>query len=261
MGSHEQPPSSPTSIALAMEAPSTACVALGISEDVFHGIHLQLRGISVFNDTDELENVPVTELHLRLPGNRQGCQSSVPKKIPVLPRGETPYEYHGDQVLFNGMPVFSSQPVIEVALPEKDTPRYFKGYSFPFLGTESPYYELRINPRNTGKCPGGCLFCHRKRSFADIHVPRLLPPEDILALIRREHGADVFRDVFQVSVITELFGSEPKYLSYLERLKALLVAAGCPTSVRYSACSQDVRSRSGLQRLRNTNRGTLLIHA
>jgi hypothetical protein len=89
-------------------------------------------------------------------------------------------------------------------------------------------------------------------SFPGLISRKLFSPRETVDLIVRTHGSDVFERVSQVSVITELFGSEEKYLSYLEELKRVLFAAGCPQTVLFSACSQDVRSSAGMERLRST---------
>jgi len=230
------------------------CENLGISQDAFHSLQLQLRGVCVDRkdiDFRKDDVINFKEIHLRLLSNEANGYFSVPKKIPIMPKGASPYEYVGNKICYHGRPVFGGNSIVEVPLPEAETPRYLKGYSFPFLGTKYPYYELRINPKNTGACPGRCLFCHRGFShrFRPQQTERLLSPEKVVDRIIRDYGTDVFKGVSHVSVITELFGSEAPFLRYLGRLKELLARAGVGSKMKFGACAQDVRSEEGLRNL------------
>lgn len=230
------------------------CAYLNISEEVFHSLNLQLWGVCIAgneNTFDSKNSEICKEIHLRLPSNEVNGQFSVPKKIPVMQKGLSPYIYDEGAIYYNASPIFNNSFVIEIPLPEKNTPRYLKGYSFPFLGTKFPYYELRINPRNTGRCPGRCLFCHRGYShrFKPAQNRRILSPEEVVDIIVRNHGIEVFEHVSHISVITELFGNEDSFLLYIKKLKELLENAGCKSKRGFGVCGQDVRSEKGMRKL------------
>lgn len=231
------------------------CCKYNISSETIHSLHLQLRGVCVggidspvrFNGTSMFK-----EIHLRLPSNEFKGVYAVPRKVPVVRSGDSPYTYRNNNLYFNNdIAVFNDKLVIEVPLPEKEKPRYLKGYSFPFIGTDDPYYELRINPKNTGKCPGRCVFCHRGFSYRmrPSLSKSIVPPDKIVNDIIKNYGQEVIAKVSHVSVITELFGNEDSFLSYLEDLKKILLRNGFKQEIDFRACSQDVRTTNGLKRL------------
>jgi len=78
---------------------------------------------------------------------------------------------------------------------------------------------------------------------------RITSPHKIVQMIIKEHGRDILKEVSHVSVITELFGNEDHFLSYIEKIKALLFHNGYIPKASFRACAQDVRSESGLKRL------------
>jgi len=139
------------------------CNRSNIPEEAVHLLHLQLKGICVegSSSSNELVNgAPFRDIHLKFPNSSLNGIHSVPRKVPVVPYGHSPYIFKDHSLYYGNEQVFPPGSVSEVRLTERDEPRYLKGYSFPFLGTANPYYELRINPKNTGKCPGRCSFCH-----------------------------------------------------------------------------------------------------
>ena len=168
-----------------------------------------------------------------------------------MPKLTSPYTFQNGCIYYRGSPIFKSGSVDHVPLPQRNEPRYLKGYSFPFLKTSNPYYELRINPKNTGKCPGRCVFCHRAYShrFMPTGVPGIRSPKEIVQSILNEYGEKALREVSHVSMITELFGKERSFLDYLKDLKLTLSKIGGLESFSFRACSQDVRSESGLREL------------
>jgi len=191
------------------------------------------------------------EIHLQLPPMSGKGVDSVPRKIAVVPLGFSPYTWTGEGICYGDHQLFASGSVLEVPLPEANRPRYLKGYSFPFMGTPTPYYELRVNPKNTGKCPGRCSFCHRGFSYRmpPPQAAGILSPSEILRVILAEQGPTCLSAIDHISVITELFGNEDAFLSYIEELKALFLASGCKPGTSFRACSQDVRTEKGLRRL------------
>jgi len=232
------------------------CERMAVSTVLAHLLHLQLRGISIDGfqaSTDKKDDGAYGEIHLHFSSDVLNGISAVPRKLPVVPERQSPYLFKDNRILYRDKEVFGEASIVPVPLPEKGKPRYLKGYSFPFLGTVNPYYELRINPKNTGKCPGKCAFCHRGSSHR--HSPEqhvgVVSPSKIIGSIVDMHGADALRQISHVSVITELFGSENRFLSYLEELKDVLLKNGCKADFSFRACSQDVRSESGLRRLQS----------
>ncbi len=224
------------------------CERQNINQDALHCIHLQIWGIRRWEEKNSELNYK--ELHLKLPPNEDSELFSVPKKIPIA-SGYTPYEYIDNKIIYNGSPIFNNKPVIEVPLPEKDKPRYLKGYSFPFWGTKSPYYELRLNPKNTGRCPGKCLFCHRGYSTGIklTQTKDILLPEELLNVIINNHGIEVFDHVSHISIITELFGKEDLFLNYIGNFKNLLNKTVGESKTKFGGCAQDIRSKEGLRKL------------
>lgn len=230
------------------------CQSTQVSDEVFHTVCLQLWGVCREGSGGWQMPNPLhafEEIHLRLPTTSMNGIDSVPRKLPVVPLGISPYIRTAGNIWYRERPIFAPDCVTEVPLPEGNRPRYLKGYSFPFMGTSTPYYELRLNPRNTGKCPGRCAFCHRGFSYrlAPPQQGRVFPPCEIVDSIVREHGPKCLSQIDHVSVITELFGKEFTFLSYLEQLKKMLLECGCKPGISIRACSQDVRTKEGLERL------------
>lgn len=225
------------------------CKDMGISRETFHCIHLQLNGISCDRTLLEQEvncvyiDLPYTEKH----------NEYVPRKIPLKSGDESFYEFRDGRIFFKptNEDVFCNRR-IHFYKAIIDDEKYAEGYSFPFAGTSTPYYELRINPKNTGYCPGKCVFCHRDTSHR--RVPRIgngfVTPRDIVASIVKKHGARVLDEVNHVSIITELFGSEPAFLRFAEELKCEL-ARHTHHEISFRVCAQDVRSMNGLRKLRD----------
>lgn len=230
------------------------CQRSGIGTHIAHLLHLQLRGLCVANYRDTTfgkDRGAYGEIHLRFPHSVLNGTSAVPRKLPVVPEQQSPYLFKEERILYRDQEIFERGAVVPVPLPERNQPRYLKGYSFPFIGTANPFYELRINPKNSGRCPGRCAFCHRgaSRRLTPARHVSIISPAEIVGSIVRTHGSEALRQVAHVSVITELFGSEDLFLSYLDELKAALLQHGCKKEFSFRACSQDVRSEDGLRRL------------
>src|ERR1035441_5627949 len=228
------------------------CRAAHISPEGFHSLSLQLWGICLERPKTRLSAVPVDmfeEIHLRLPPLSVNGVDSVPRKLAIVPFGFSPYIRTADSICYGYHQLFAPGTVLEVSLPQGNRPRYLKGYSFPFMGTATPYYELRVNPKNTGKCPGRCRFCHRGYSFRmpPPQASGILSPSTILRAILAEQGPTCLGAIDHISVITELFGNEEAFLSYVEELKVIFLKNGCKTETSFRACSQDVRTEEGLR--------------
>ncbi len=223
------------------------CLQLNMSREVFHGLHLQLQGLFI---SEKVISDGFRNIYIKLPYSST-ANEHVPQKIPLI-RKE-----HANYILENNR-IICIQDEHEVAFTSElvtmplvnDEGRYSKGYSFPFVGTENPYYELRINPKNTGSCPGKCLFCHREISHrrAPLQSVEIIPVEKIIESIVNEHGTDALKRISHVSVITELFGREDVFLDYIDRMKNALVKY---SDIDFRACAQDVRTKKGLERLKS----------
>lgn len=230
------------------------CSDLNISEEIYHSIQLQVCGICKYEDINTItlnQNIGFKEIHLRLPINEMNGQYSVPRKLPIMPIEQSPYIYKDNHIFYEDQPIFQNESIIEVPLPKNNEPRYLKGFSFPFLGTEQPFFELRINPKNTGKCPGRCLFCHREfshRSKPD-KSNRFMTPKEVVDAIHRKYNKDIFKKVSHIAFISELFGNEDKLLVFLEELKRLLIESGAPVDVKFGTIAQDIRTEQSLKRL------------
>ncbi|PKP07415.1 MAG: hypothetical protein CVU10_07705 [Bacteroidetes bacterium HGW-Bacteroidetes-5] len=224
-----------------------------VDQDIVHTINLNIFGISVDNvEIIELGNgiFSYPEINLILPTCENNGEFTVARKVPIVPSSMTPYTYRLGNIYFNDNIVFNKYSIKEVPL-ENGKPRNFKGYSLSFEGTKSPYFELRINPKNTGKCPGKCAFCHRKYSY------RLTPeldrkeysPSEILNSICQTYGNDILSKISHVSIITELYGNEHKFLEFLNGIKKEFEKYGVNRLLSFGACSQDVRTLDGMREL------------
>ena len=236
------------------ECEVSVCNELRISPFSFHKQNLQIRGVNVAKaiNVKQLEsNIVFNELYLKIaPWSDEVWQSVAPAKLPMMPLGWTPYSFADNKLKYFGQSILADCNIVQIPLPETNTPRYLKGYSFPFLGTDRPFHELRINPKNTGHCPGQCKFCHRY--FSQRMRPtgmRILPPEFIVNAIVERYGLETIEKVDRVLILTELFGSESKYLDYLEKIKLLLIQRGFSSAQEFTVSGQDVRTTTGLERL------------
>lgn len=228
------------------------CQQVGISRETLHSLHMQLLGVNVETHIKQNETAAYKEIHLSLPVGLSRSFTAVPRKIPIVGREDSPYKYENKRVLFyDDELVFGEKEVIQIPLPEVETPRYLKGYSFPFLGTSDPYYELRLNPKNTGNCPGRCKFCHRGFSYRmqPSRTDKLIPPDQIINAILLNYGEEALEAISHISVITELFGDENAFLDYLEETKAAFLKKRTNQQFSFRACAQDVRTKEGLARL------------
>lgn len=219
----------------------------------FHRIQLQIRGIWVedcYAGAEELDAVP-REVHLDIYQQARMGQRAMPAKLPLVPEQHTPYSFVGGHLYYMGKRILRDSSIALVPLPERNRPRYMKGFSFPYLSSDTPFRELRLNPKNTGHCPGQCLFCQRPHShrYRMTSVPELHSPREAVRGIIEKFGSDALKQTGRVMVITELFGSEERYLEYLAELKARLVCAGYNPEGEFGCCAQDIRTPDGLRRL------------
>ncbi len=234
------------------ENPESIVSSLDISPLTFHHHYIQIRGIHVPDRISRIivgSQVMFKEFHFRLSMSLAGHVEKIPMKIPLMEAGDTPYHLKGNILSFYGKPLLDIEAE-EIPLPEKDTPRHLKGYSLPFLGTRNPFHELRLNPKNTGRCPGHCQFCHRPYSHRlKPNNPKIPCPQELIVDITRRYGEDVFTKVNRIKVITELFGIESQKLDFLEEIHRLLLSKGYDVTKGFECASSDVRSAAGLAKL------------
>jgi hypothetical protein len=233
--------------------PTKICEKLMISDYSFHRLNLLIHGLNIENKSDATtkNNIDIyNEFHLRIVECSEKKQNIIPLKLPLYPHSLTPYRYIDGRLYFLAEEILSNYLVYEVPLPEKNIPRYLKGYSFPHIGSENPFYALRINPKNTGFCPGKCIFCHR--SYSHRLVPAfssIIQPDSLVESIIKKYGSDIFEKVKYITIVTELFGNENMFLDYLEKLKRHLIKNGYNSNGEFACCAQDVRTEKGLKRL------------
>lgn len=222
------------------------CQRYNPSKESFNCINLQLHGICTI---DNVASNNYSSIYIQLPFSDTST-TLVPRKIPLVDRKDAIYILDNNRIysidgeeLFPGRAASSAKVI-------SDENKYLNGFCFPFLSTSTPFYELRINPKNTGRCPGQCLFCHREISHRRIPSGkgRIENPEEIVNAIIEKHGLDALRQVNHVSIITELFGSEQSFLDYIECFKHHIEKKS-GTKICFRACAQDVRSYEGLKRL------------
>jgi hypothetical protein len=213
-----------------IEIPDIELNKLGINKLLFHQQYLQIRGIYIPERITKINynnEILLSEAHVRLKVNNKGAVEKIPMKIPIFEAHETPYSLKNNKLFFLEKPLDPDIVIEEIPLPEKGKPRHLKGYSLPFIGTNNPFIELRINPKNTGHCPGRCMFCHRPYSHRLKPVDsRVLAPVELVNRIINHYGKDIFQKVERVKVITELFGKESIYLDYIQELYSYLIKNG-----------------------------------
>jgi len=73
-----------------------------------------------------------------------------------------------------------------------------------------------------------------------------LTPDELIGKLLSDTRIPAAERLDRVVVITELFGSEERFLSYLERVKFLLECAGFHGE--FSSTAQDLRTRQGVER-------------
>ncbi len=212
---------------------------------------MNIYGIS-YNGIEikELQNgiLHYPEINLILPTCNYNGAYSVARKISIVPFNQTPYRIEGGNILFKNKLIFNKESIKITYLG--DEPKNLNGYSFSFAGTNNPFYELRINPKNTGYCPGKCKFCHRAYSY------RMKPsfsyynhqPKEIIKSIISKYDISVFKKISHVSIITELFGNEKTFLDFLIKMRYECNKVGCKP-ISFGACSSDIRTPKGLKLL------------
>jgi len=224
-----------------------------VEDQIFHTINLNIWGIAVKESqtrvlTNGIINYP--EINLLLPTCVYNGKYAVARKIPTVPSNDTPYKFENGIITYHGKRVFDENHIPVIPL-QNGNPRNFKGYSLSFEGTESPFVELRINPKNTGNCPGRCLFCHRIYSYREKpkFTQSYYTPTEIINSIIKDYGENTIRKISHVSIITELYGNENKFIEFISQIKKELEKFRNDYFESFGACSQDVRTLKGMQKL------------
>jgi len=176
----------------------------------------------------------------------------VPIKLPAVPAGMSPYSFISDELFYNGEKLDLGIQLRRAPIPPEESKLHYRGYTFPFGGTNNPYRELRLNPRITGCCPGRCFFCHRVHSHrVKPEEKYLFTPAELINHIQSDEGRDIFEDVQRVLIITELFGREDYFLDTICETSQELAQVGYPEEKEFGCIAQDVRSNQGHRILNN----------
>ena len=220
------------------------------SDLVRHQQLLQLVGVSsVIPASDDASMFP--EARLRFSSETDTFEAAT-LKIPITRGEKTPYSLVQDSLHVHGVPFedVSGVRATTVAIPPAADEWHLKGYTLPYRGTNNPLYELRVNPRITGYCPGRCQFCHRTHSHQVKPARRMVTtPAAILERFGRDEGDAALARVTRVMFIAELFGQESTFLDAVEQTRAALTAGGYPEQNEFNCCAQDVRTPAGHRRL------------
>ncbi|MFA4842830.1 MAG: ATP-binding protein, partial [Candidatus Omnitrophota bacterium] len=207
---------------------------LRIDPYTYHRKNLKIWGASLEGESPYVEGViPANpsqdfpkdkrykSLFMFLDAPQEQCRNRM--HISQRPHLATPYHIADNKIYYHGLELTFAFKRIE----SSGLHRRFQGYFFALSeGKENQEQELRLNPINRVRCPGACAFCQRM----SLHLPTpeeldsqfYLSPEEIIEAIADKEGADVFKRVGMVSVITADFDSENKVIEYMQRLKTEL---------------------------------------
>ncbi len=218
-----------------------------------HQLTLQLKGIYVpnlDNFRDSTGSHMFREFRLQFSDSTESTDP-VSMKLTARPAANTPYAYLDNHLLYQSQVLsFPNISIYRIPIPLEEDLWHLKGYTFPFRGSRNPYRELRINLKISGYCPGKCLFCHRTHSHRIRTGQKRLPNASGLPeQIKQTEGDEIFELIDQVMVISELFGSEVRFLDALQHMANALSQAGYPLYRSFNCCATDVRSLDGLKRL------------
>jgi hypothetical protein len=220
-------------------------------ESLRHQLLLQLQGIHLAGADAAGESFRMyRELRVRFLDDGEGFEAAT-MKIPARSAFSTPYTFVDGELLVSGKPLASliGRRCVLVPIPPAEDEWHLKGYTFPFRGSRNPHYELRLNPRITGYCPGKCSFCHRTHSHQVKPDRRVVTaPSEIVDRIASDEGP-VFGRIERVMFIAELFGREDRFLDTLAEARDALLARGYAEDREFNCCAQDVRTLPHHRRL------------
>ena len=221
---------------------------------LFHEQNMRLHGIHIPNvDPFICQNSKQMFREFRLQMSHENSSlDQVSLKLPMVTKDRTPYSFSNGNLFFNNNQlIFDHINIQEVKILPAENSWHLKGYTFPYRGSKNPYYELRINLRITGFCPGKCFFCHRTHSHRIKPEKRnVVAPNLVINRIINAEGNEILKKIKRVMFIAELFGKEEKFLSAVKSTKAELLQHGYSIQNEYNCCAHDVRSKKGLKILR-----------
>ncbi|MFC1590801.1 hypothetical protein ACFL42_04865, partial [Candidatus Omnitrophota bacterium] len=178
----------------------------------------------------------------------------VPLRVSQRPAGETPYVYTDEgNITYYGAELKYDIPHARVAM----VAQRYDGYYFPNLSPDAGdkaimYQEVRLNPINQKRCPGGCLFCERLSSFMptedELGGFYKIDPAELVARIAEVHP-NSFEYLRHVNLITNSMGSEENVVTYLQWLSRLFSERGFDG--QFSYVGHEVRSPEGMQAMRD----------
>jgi len=221
---------------------------------LYHEQNLRLHGIYV-PDTDIITTKAgrkmFREFRLQF-SSEDTAMDPVSLKLAMVSRDATPYSFQAGALFFRDtLLAFPGTVVYQVPIPPAENGWHLKGYTFPYRGSRNPYFELRLNLRITGHCPGKCFFCHRTHSHRlTPDVRKCSPPGEILDRVVLEEGPEVFKKITRIMFISELFGREDRFIEAVAATRTGLTQRGYPLENEFNCCAHDVRSVEGLRVLR-----------
>ncbi len=170
----------------------------------------------------------------------------VPIKLPAVPSGMSSYSFVSNELNYNGKKLDLGIRLSAAPIPPEESKWHYKGYTFPYGGTNNPYHELRLNPRITGYCPGRCFFCHRTHSHRVKPEKKLFfTSAELIRNIQLNEGRHIFENIQRILIITELFGREDRFLDTIRETSRELAQAGYSTKKEFGCIAQDVRTNQG----------------
>src|SRR5262245_29841117 len=114
------------------------CDARATSFVLYHQQNLQIHGISVpgMNDCSGSNGRRMfREFRLQFT-NHDSLFDSVSLKLPIVPAGESSYQFIEDRVLFNNSLLeFPDAIARRVPIPQTESTWHLKGYTFPYRGS------------------------------------------------------------------------------------------------------------------------------
>lgn len=170
--------------------------------------------------------------------------------------GETPFYIENNRIMMAGIDTGIITERVSDVSNNRDN-----GYYFPMLNGKIDKKVMRINPRNTGKCPGRCFYCQRMYYLPtenELEKRRVWNPVDIVDKAIMENGDGVFSSLDSILVVTELYGSPSKYIDFCRAMKTLAVDNGF--SGRFEALAQEIRTAEDVKEFSGIVDGGVFVY-
>ncbi len=177
-------------------------------------------------------------------------------KFLIRQHNETPFYVENDFVIMDGR----NTDIIASRVTDIENNRD-NGYYFPMLNGEIDKKVMRVNPRNTGKCPGHCVYCQRMHYLPtklELDQRNIWNPIDIVKKATLEHGNKVFSNLDSILVVTELYGTPSKYIEFCRSMKSLAIENGF--SGKFEALAQEIRSNEHVKQFSKIVDGGVFVY-